>query len=407
MDDIYVLDPTGRDRVGEDAKLRDRGPASRVDILGVQAWSVSHPGILRDLLNDPRVSKDPRRHWPAFEQAVATWPLAIWVAVRNMFTAYGDEHRRLRRLVQGAFTARRTRAMVPAVEEITDRLLDRLARHGTGTVDLRAEFAYPLPILVICRLMGVPSELEGKMRQLVDNVFATTLSPEEQAANTTSLYTLLGELIALKRQQPGEDLITFLISERDDDNNALTDDELTDTLLLVISAGFETTVALITNALRNLLTHPGQLAAVREGRAAWTDVVEETLRRDAPVAHLPLRYAVQDIELRDGTVIARGDAILASYAAAGRHPERHGEDADAFDVLRLDKEHLAFGHGVHMCLGAPLARLEAATALERIFARYPRLSLDVAESDLVTLPSLISASPAALPARLGPPGTTG
>ncbi|WP_143674734.1 cytochrome P450, partial [Streptomyces caniscabiei] len=153
-----------------------------------------------------------------------------------------------------------------------------------------------------------------------------------------------------------------------------------------------------------LLTHPEQLAHVREGRATWDDVIEETLRTQAPVASLPLRYAVEDLDLAEfggpeGVVIARGEPILAAYAAAGRSHERHGKDADVFDVSRADKEHLAFGHGVHHCLGAPLGRLEARIALPALFTRFPDLRLASTEADLGHVESFISNGHRHLPVR--------
>jgi cytochrome P450 len=220
------------------------------------------------------------------------------------------------------------------------------------------------------------------------------------------LCVVLTELVAAKRESPGDDLTSGLIAARDDqDDTALSEQELLDTLVLMVSAGHETTVNLIDNAVHALLTRPEQLAHVREGRAGWDDVVEETLRADAPVASLPLRYAVEDIVLSElggpeGTVITKGEAILASYAAAGRDPERHGKDADQFDVTRADKEHLAFGHGVHRCLGAPLGRLEALIALPALFDRFPGLRLAVPAEELTSVDSFISNGHRALPVRI-------
>jgi cytochrome P450 len=168
----------------------------------------------------------------------------------------------------------------------------------------------------------------------------------------------------------------------------------------MISAGHETTVNLLDNAVHALLTHPDQLELVRSGKANWSDVIEETLRVEAPVASLPLSYAVEDIEAGE-VRIRKGEAILAVYAAAGRHPAYHGPTADSFDVLRPAKEHLAFGHGVHFCLGAPLARLEAEIALPALFERFPQLALAVGEGELQPVESFISHGHLSLPVRLG------
>ncbi|MFE2109570.1 cytochrome P450 [Kitasatospora sp. NPDC059463] len=413
--DRLVLDPTGRDRDAETAALCAGGPATPVDILGVKAWAVADPDLLEDLLKDPRVSKDGHRHWPGLSEISTTWPLALWVTVRSMFTAHGADHRRLRRLVGTVLTARRINALAGRVEELTDALLDDLAAMPPGTpVDLREHLAYPLPIRVIGRLLGLPGELTERFRAHVDGAFDTTLSPEASEANAAAFYAMVGELVAAKRRAPGDDLTSALIAaceggaapaegDAAGDGNTggdagLSEQELMDTLLLVVSAGYETTVNLIDNGIANLLTNPGQLALVRAGEVGWEDVVEETLRRDAPVAHLPLRYAVEDIELPGGLTVRRGEAILASYAAAGRHPSRH-QDGGAFDVTRADKDHLAFGHGVHFCLGAPLGRLEGSTALRKLFERFPDVAL-APDADLRPVESLISNGHRTLPVLL-------
>ncbi|WP_307795604.1 cytochrome P450 family protein [Actinacidiphila acididurans] len=364
---------------------------------------MTDPGVLKDLLTDPRVSKDPRQHWGAWARGEITpdWPLFTWVAVTNMFTAYGGDHRRLRKLVSVAFTARRTEALRPRIESIAAGLLDGLAATAPGTaVDLREEYCYPIPIQVISELFGVPEDdTRDELRRLVDSIFNTAVTPEEAAATFQDMHTVLSDLVALKRREPGDDMTSVLIAAREEDGSRLAESELVDTLLLMISAGHETTVNLLDNAVHALLTRPDQLDLVRKGQATWSDVVEETLRAEAPVANLPLRYAVDDIDAGD-VHIAKGEAILAAYAAAGRHPALHGSDADRFDVTRVNKEHLAFGHGVHHCLGAPLARLEAAIALPALFDRFPDLALAVPPADLSPVESFISNGHRSLPVLL-------
>ncbi|MEU6573545.1 cytochrome P450 [Streptomyces sp. NPDC046805] len=402
---VLVLDPTGSDHHAEHRSLRAQGSAALVDILGVTAWSISDPHLLKQLLTSSEVSKDARAHWPAFAEAVSTWPLALWVAVENMFTAYGGDHRRLRRMIAPAFGARRIAALEPAIAAVVTALLDDLDTCAPGEVaDLRERLAYPLPIAVIGRLMGVPEDQRAEFRTTVDGVFDTTLSVEQATANTAALYEMLDQLIAAKRAEPGDDMTSLLISARDEegDGSGLSAAELRDTLLLMISAGYETTVNVIDQAITALLTDPEQLAHLRACRIDWSDVVEETLRHEPAVKHLPLRYAVKEISLPDGQTIREGEAILASYAAANRHPEWHGTTADTFDATRPSKEHLAFGHGVHFCLGAPLARLEVVIALRQLFERFPEIELAVPADKLEPLPSLISNGHQALPVRLRP-----
>jgi 2-hydroxy-5-methyl-1-naphthoate 7-hydroxylase len=398
----YVLDPAGADNAAEARRLYGAGPVVRVELPGgIGAWAVTGHGELKRLLADPRVSKDPAAYWPAWQagEIGPEWPLYMWVGVRNMFTADGDEHHRLRRLVASAFTSRRIAGLRPRIAAITAELLAALAAEP-GPVDLRAGFAYPLPITVICELFGVPAGDRDTMRRLVEQAFDPAAEPDAMRATVESAYALLNGVADARRSEPGDDLTSALLTAREADGSALTETELLDTLWLMLSAGFETTVNLLDCAICALLTHPDQRRLVRTGEVGWDAVVEETLRWRPPVPTMPLRYAAADIDVA-GVTIRAGDPILAAFGAAGQDPAVHGEDPDRYDLRRPSRaEHLAFGHGIHFCLGAPLARLEAGIALPALFDRFPDLALAVPAADLRPFGSFLANGHRAVPALL-------
>jgi 2-hydroxy-5-methyl-1-naphthoate 7-hydroxylase len=401
-----TLDPYGRDHQGEAARLRGLGPVVRVQLPGdVEAWSVTRHDLLNQLVLDPRISKD-WHNWGAMQRGEIPddWPLIGMVKVTNMVTADGAEHRRLRKLVSQTFTARRVEDLRPGTEQIVENLLEALPSHADpdGTVDLRKHFAYPVPMQVISDLFGIPDYERPELREAVDKIFRSDLSPEVVAANQIAVYQLLARVVELRGKERGDDLTSALISAREAEPDALTQEELVGTLLVMLSAGHETTLSLIVNAVRALLTHPDQLALTRGPEDMWPAVVEETLRWEAPIGNFPFRYPTEDIEVA-GVVIPKGDPIMAPYSAVGRDPQQHGPDADSFDISREQARHLAFGHGVHACLGAPLARLEATIALRELFARYPDMILGAVPGTLQPVPSMFSNSVTTLPVRLGRP----
>jgi cytochrome P450 len=326
-----------------------------------------------------------------------------------MTTADGEDHRRLRSLVSKAFTARRVEELRPRIEELTAGLLDDLraaAERDGGVADLRRHFAMPLPMGVIGELLGVDAEHRDRLHHLSNQVVATDIGPEKALAANRELVAVLAAVAVARGERPGDDLTSALIAARDEEGDRLSQEELIGTLVLMIIAGHETTLNLLTNAVRALCGHRDQLELVMKGAGGvgWADVVEETLRWDAPVSYFPFRYPVRDLTL-DGTVIPKGTPVLAGYSAAGRDPSVHGPDADRFDVTRPGRSgaarHLSLGHGAHYCLGAPLARMEATIALERLFTRFPDLDLAMTEAELSRHSSFVGNSVRELPVRLG------
>jgi cytochrome P450 len=401
----YRLDLTGSDIHGEAAALRALGPATRVLLPSdVPAWAVTDPDLIRRLLVHLDISKDAYRHWPSYinGEIPDTWALSTWVGVVNALTAYGAEHDRLRRPLQAAFSPRRVRALIPQIEAITHSLLDDLQAAGPDeVVDLRAHFAWLLPLRVANLVLGVPEELHDPFRDAIGAIFATNLPPEEAQAAPARIYSLIARLIDAKRQNPGDDVTSLLIDEHA--SGELTERELADSLLLLISAGHETTVNLLDHGITNLATHPSQRDLATRGEIPWDQVVEETLRHQAPIASVPLRFAVREVvDEPTGLTFAPGDALVINYAAAGRDPGRHPHNPDAFDVTRdTARDHLAFGHGSHLCVGAELARIEGRIAFDALFARFPSLRLAAPEG-LGPLESFISNGHKHLPAVLGP-----
>ncbi|MDX3355890.1 cytochrome P450 [Streptomyces sp. ME01-24h] len=385
-----VLDPLVGDLVAESAALREAGPLAAVVLPGgVPVWAVTHHAEARALLTDPRLVKD-IAHWDAFNRGEipADWALiGLANPGRSMLTVDGADHRRMRSLVAQALTPRRVEQMRARIEELAAGLLDRVeeaAREG-GVLDLKATFAYPLPMYVVQELMGIDEAHLPRLKVLFEKFFSTQTPPEEVIATLGELAGLMARTVADRRAEPGDDLTSALIAASEDGDH-LTDEEIQSTLQLMIAAGHETTISLIVNAVVNLLTHPDQLALVREGEASWESVVEETLRHSTPTSHVLIRFATEDVPVGD-KVIAKGEALIVSYAAIGGDEKQHGPSAGVFDITREHPiRHIAFGHGPHVCPGAALSRLEASVALPALFERFPKLDLAVPAAELRNKP---------------------
>ncbi|MFI8948368.1 cytochrome P450 [Streptomyces sp. NPDC053750] len=406
------------------AWLREHSPVHRTRLpSGVEAWLVTRYADARQALADPRLSKNPAHHdEPAHAKGKTGIPGERKAELMtHLLNIDPPDHTRLRRLVSKAFTPRRVAEFAPRVQELADGLIDRFA--ATGSADLIHEFAFPLPIYAICDLLGVPREDQDDFRDWAGMMIRHGGGPRGGVARSVKkMRGYLADLIHRKRAAlppepgPGEDLISGLIRASDHGEH-LTENEAAAMAFILLFAGFETTVNLVGNGVYALLTHPGQRALLQRSLAAGErDLletgVEELLRYDGPVELATWRFATRPLTI-GGQDIAAGDPVLVVLAAADRDPERFN-DPDTLDLTRRDSQHLGYGHGIHYCLGAPLARLEGQTALATLLTRLPdlRLAADPAElrwrgglimRGLRTLP--VSFTPVASSADNGTPPT--
>ncbi|MET7343396.1 cytochrome P450 [Streptomyces sp. NPDC087866] len=367
-------------------RMRAAGPVHliRTDEFE-RAWLVVGYDEGRAVLADQRFGKD----WRALPGEMGGDPINA-----NMLEMDAPDHTRLRKLVVRAFTPRRIEALRPRVQEITDGLLDVMVPEGRA--DLVDALAFPLPMTVICELIGVPDLDRSAFRKLSNGVVAPANALEE-GESIRAMGVYLGELIEDKRRSPGDDLLSALIAARDEDDDALSPDELVGMAFLLLVAGHETTVNLISNGVRALLAHPDQLAALRADPGLLDGAIEEMLRYDGPVETATIRFARERVEIGSRTV-EPGEAVLVSLAGSDRDPARFPEP-DRFDIRRDTRGHLAFGHGIHFCMGAPLARMEGRIAVRTLLERCPGLEADPEGAPFDWLPGTLIRGVRRLPVR--------
>ncbi|MEU8674533.1 cytochrome P450 [Streptomyces sp. NPDC048560] len=373
------------------AELRALGPVHRVLIPeGTPAWLVVGYEAGRELLADQRLSKEWRRASPTLGVSKVS-------SGTSMLSSDAPAHTRLRKLVTREFTPRRMEQLAPRIQALTDELLDTmLAGPGRGT-DLVEALSFPLPMSVICELLGVPFLDRQAFRQW-SNTAVSSLDAEERLSATASMTAYIAELIERKRADPGDDLMSALIHTSDDDGDRLSGDELIGMAWLLLVAGHETTVNLISNGVLALLGHPDQLAALRADFGLIDNAVEETLRYEGPVETPTYRFTTEPLDVGGTVIPGGGELVLVAMADANRDPARY-EDPDRFDITRDARGHVAFGHGIHYCLGAPLARIEARIAIRSLLERCPELRLDADAAKLRWRTGMLIRGPLSLPVR--------
>ncbi|HJP78087.1 MAG TPA: cytochrome P450 [Pseudonocardiaceae bacterium] len=357
---------------------------------GHEGWLVTRYEDARLVLSDPRFSRALLYDGaPCLIQ-----PGDFSTGERSILNLDPPDHTRLRRLAAQAFTARKIAALRPMIQRITDDLLDTMATLAPPA-DVIEHFAFPLPTAVMCEILGVPfgnRERFGQWSQVIVTPLSYTPELVEQARADGARDML--ELVVAKRDNPGEDILSALVHAQEGDDR-LTDAELVDLGSQLLLAGHETTVTLLGTGLVLLFTHPDQLAALRADPDLTPSAIEEIMRYDGPIENSLLRVPLEDVEIA-GTVIKKGEGVVAQTSAANRDPLVFKEP-EKFDITRREGAQLGFGHGIHFCLGAALARLEAEVALRGLLARFPTLDLAIPPEKIVWRPPLSTRGPVAVP----------
>lgn len=372
------------------AWLRQNAPVIKVKApFGFgSAYMITRYDDVAAVFKDPRFSTDMRRRTGGARSALSRWlPTSVRVLGNQMVTQDDPNHARLKNLVHKAFTPGRVQGLSVRVEAITNELLDRAATRKS--IDIVEDFALPLPMTIISEMLGVPEDARVRFRVFMNNLLDAPgfglLRAFKQIGNTRRLIRFLNELIDLRRREPDDRMITALIAA-EQEGDRLDQEELVGMLFLLLLAGHETTVNLIANGTLALLEHPDQFRLLRDNPEHIKTAVEELLRFTNPVEHGVVRFATDSIEVA-GTAIPKGSTVMAMLSSANRD-ETVFKDADRLEITRDPNRHLAFGLGMHYCLGAPLARMEAAIALNGLLARFPALRLAIAPEAVRWRPSI-------------------
>ncbi len=362
------------------AKMRKDEPVQKMRFPdGQLGWLITRYEDAVEIMKDPRVIKDVSKLFGGNMDSGS-------VFMHNMLFSDPPDHKRLRGLVQKAFTPQMISGMRGRIQEITDELLDQAAK-GTR-MNLIDDFAFPLPIIVISEILGIPTEDRDKFRIWSNSLIEGSNGEHaaEMFQHVNEFIQYLSEWFEKVRKNPGEDLISQLILA-EDEGEKLTERELYGVVTLLIIAGHETTVNLIGNSILALLEHSDQFDLLKEHPDRIHQAIEETLRFNGPVEFSTSRWANEDMEFR-GQMIKRGELIIISLNSANHDPEVF-ENPDLFDISREKSPHLAFGKGIHLCLGAPLARLEGEIAITSLMQRFPEMNLAVGKDELEWRPGMI------------------
>ncbi|WP_329107242.1 cytochrome P450 [Micromonospora sp. NBC_01699] len=378
------------------ATLRRDSPVVELALpTGATAWLVTRYADAQRALGDPNLGKTTSAGGFSYRGMVP--PDVARAVGRHMLAINPPDHTRIRRLVSGAFTARRMAALRPRIEELAEQLLDRMP--ASGQLDLIDHFAFPLPIQVLCELLGVPAQDQDDFRRWTDAIVTGPVNPAGLPPALVAIVGYIRELLVAKRRQPADDLLSALIAVRDDNDDRLDDDELISMVYLFLIAGHETTVNLIGNGSLLLLADQQRWARIVAEPELIPNAVEELLRYEGPVQSATFRTALKETEI-GGVTIPEGAFVLVSLLSANRDGERFAEP-DRLDLDRPATTNLSFGHGIHYCLGAPLARLEGQIAFHALSRRYPAMRLAVPVEEVAWRPGLLLRGLTALPVTLG------